>query len=162
MKDAQLAIGPAAERFGLATHVLRHWEDEGLLSPPRDGGGRRRYGNEDLFRIAAILRAKEAGFDLVSIRAMLADTDVRRRRHALEAQRTALRRRIAEAQAALDLVDCALGCDHDDMATCPHFRRFLAERVGGDALANKSQSQSQGESKSESASDDNAARRVTG
>ncbi|WP_443137105.1 helix-turn-helix domain-containing protein [Kribbella sp. CCNWLW197] len=26
-------IGVLAARFGLATHVLRHWEDEGLLTP---------------------------------------------------------------------------------------------------------------------------------
>ena len=33
-----LTIGELATRFGLATHVLRHWEDEGLLSPARRAG----------------------------------------------------------------------------------------------------------------------------
>lgn len=134
MTHAQSAIGPTAARFGLATHVLRHWEDEGLLAPSRDAGGRRRYGDEDLFRIAAILRAKEAGFDLGSIRTIFADADVRRRRQAMEAQRAALRQRIAEAEAALALVECALECDHDDIAGCPNFQRLLAELVGGEPL----------------------------
>jgi MerR family transcriptional regulator, copper efflux regulator len=46
-----------AERFGLATHVLRHWESEGLLPPVRDGD-RRRYTDADQNRVAAILLAK--------------------------------------------------------------------------------------------------------
>jgi hypothetical protein len=29
----EYTIGELAARFGLATHVLRHWEDVGLLSP---------------------------------------------------------------------------------------------------------------------------------
>ena len=31
----EYTIGELAARFGLATHVLRHWEDMGLLSPAR-------------------------------------------------------------------------------------------------------------------------------
>jgi DNA-binding transcriptional MerR regulator len=54
-------IGAVSERFGLATHVLRHWEAMGLLTPARDAAGRRRYKTADLTRVAVILRAKEAG-----------------------------------------------------------------------------------------------------
>ena len=31
------SIGELAERFGLETHVLRHWESEGLLEPEAPG-----------------------------------------------------------------------------------------------------------------------------
>jgi hypothetical protein len=41
-EDAELTIGELAARFGLATHVLRHWETKGLLSPARRVAGRRR------------------------------------------------------------------------------------------------------------------------
>ncbi|MGN9842638.1 MerR family transcriptional regulator [Nonomuraea sp. H19] len=58
------SIGDIAERFGLATHVLRHRETMGLLSPARIGGDRRRYGPDDLYRVAMVLRAKEAGFSV--------------------------------------------------------------------------------------------------
>ena len=54
-------IGEIAGHFGLATHVLRHWETIGLLSPVRASGGRRRYDRFDLYRVASILLAKEAG-----------------------------------------------------------------------------------------------------
>ena len=48
MKSSGESIGEAAARFGLDTHVLRYWEDEGLLRPVRDGAGRRRYGDDDV------------------------------------------------------------------------------------------------------------------
>ncbi|WP_375546898.1 MerR family transcriptional regulator, partial [Streptomyces gossypii] len=35
-----MSIGALAARFGVATHVLRHWESKGLLHPGRDAGGR--------------------------------------------------------------------------------------------------------------------------
>ena len=62
--SATMSIGEAAGHFGLATHVLRHWETMGLLSPPRATGGRRRYERSDLYRVASVLLAKEAGLAL--------------------------------------------------------------------------------------------------
>lgn len=125
-----MTIGTLADHFGLATHVLRHWETMGLLAPFRDAAGRRTYQRDDLLRVAAILRAKEAGFGLDDIRALLTAEGPGRRHEALAARRDALRRTIAAAEAQLDLVECALGCGHDDLATCPHFHQFLAERAG--------------------------------
>lgn len=125
-----LTIGALAARFGLATHVLRHWEAMGLLTPARAAGGRRRYGEVDGYRVAMILRAKEAGLGLAEIRRLLATVDPAERRQVLVEQRAALAERIARAQASLELLDCALDCEHDDIATCPHFQAVLAERAG--------------------------------
>ncbi|MFF4576357.1 MerR family transcriptional regulator [Streptomyces sp. NPDC001410] len=130
-----LRIGALAERFGLATHVLRHWEAMGLLAPGRDAADRRRYGADDLVRVAVILRAKEAGLSLDTIRALSATTDPAERRDLLREQAEALRSRIAAAQASLELIECALDCDHEDFSRCPHFRQWVAERIGVDAPA---------------------------
>ncbi|GII86969.1 MerR family transcriptional regulator [Sphaerisporangium siamense] len=125
-----MSIGEIAARFGLAPHVLRHWESVGLLSPSRVAGDRRRYGPDDLYRIAVILRAKEAGLSLDDVRRMMTSRDARRRRALLERHRTDLVRRIAEARASLDLIDCALECDHEDFSSCRHFQTMVEERVG--------------------------------
>ncbi|MFE0102415.1 MerR family transcriptional regulator [Streptomyces sp. NPDC059009] len=114
-----LPIGALAERFGLATHVLRHWEAMGLLTPGRDAAGRRRYGAAHLTRVAVILRGKEAGLGLPALRELLATTDPEARRTVLRREQAALRRRIAAARASLDLIDCALDCDHEDLDTLP-------------------------------------------
>lgn len=128
--SATIGIGEAAARFGLATHVLRHWESVGLLTPSRVAGDRRRYGPDDLFRVAVILRAKEAGLGLDEIREMLATRKPSERREILRRRQAELRRRIERARAALDIVECALGCDHDDVAGCVHFRQAVRERIG--------------------------------
>lgn len=129
-RAGSISIGALAERFGLATHVLRHWESVGLLSPRRDTNGRRRYGPADLVRVAVILRAKEAGLGLEAIRTLVAAADPAERRAVLHREAEALRSRIAAAQTSLALIDCALGCDDKDFTQCAHFRRTVAERVG--------------------------------
>ncbi|MFB7449027.1 MerR family transcriptional regulator [Streptomyces sp. NPDC056194] len=129
-----MTIGELAGRFGLATHVLRHWESAGLLEPARDTHGRRRYDAGHITRVAVVLRAKAAGLALDDIRELLRAGDPAVRRQRLEAHREELRRRVAEAQACLDLVECALGCAHDDLADCPRFREAVAATVGGAGL----------------------------
>ncbi|MGW4894009.1 MerR family transcriptional regulator [Kitasatospora sp. NPDC004240] len=128
-----MTIGTLAGRFGLATHVLRHWESTGLLAPVRDTAGRRRYGPDDLTRVAVILRAKEAGLSLDAIRELTATADAGRRRELLGAEAEVLRARIAAARASLDLIECALGCAHEDVTRCARFRALVAERTGGPA-----------------------------
>ncbi|MBC7307897.1 MAG: MerR family transcriptional regulator, partial [Dietzia sp.] len=78
-----LSIGATADRFGIATHVLRYWEDEGLIAPARDASGYRRYGPDDLVRIAVILRNQLAGMTLDQIGALL-DADRPGRHSVLE------------------------------------------------------------------------------
>ncbi|GLX08028.1 hypothetical protein Misp03_49540 [Microbispora sp. NBRC 16548] len=128
--SATIGIGEAAARFGLATHVLRHWESMGLLTPARVAGDRRRYGPDDLFRVAVILRAKEAGLGLDEIREMIATRAASERREILRRRQAELRRRIEQARAALEVVECALGCDHDDVTGCAHFQQAVRERIG--------------------------------
>lgn len=130
---AELSIGALANRFGLATHVLRHWETMGLLSPVRDSAGRRLYGPADVTRVAVVLRAKEAGLSLDTIGSMVSDADPATRRDILRGEAEALRSRIAAAQASLALIQCALGCDHEDFTQCAHFRRLAMERIGDPA-----------------------------
>ena len=64
--EHEFTIGQLAARFGLATHVLRHWEDVGLIEPERVNG-RRRYRTWHASRVATILLLKDAGFRLDQI-----------------------------------------------------------------------------------------------
>ncbi|MGP4113186.1 MerR family transcriptional regulator [Streptomyces sp. 4N509B] len=125
-----MGIGAVAARFGLATHVLRHWESMGLLHPGRDAGGRRRYGADDLTRVAMILLSREAGLGLGTIRSLSASVDRATRHEVLRAEAEQLRSRIAAAQASLELIEGGLNCAHEDVTQCPNYRRLIAERVG--------------------------------
>ncbi len=124
------SIGDAAGRFGLETHVLRHWEDVGLLRPARDAAGRRRYGHDDVVRIAVIIRSKTAGMGLPQIGVLL-DSDAPDRHRILQDHIADLDRRMAEMQHAKEMAEHAYACRAHDVATCPGFRKHVDDLVTG-------------------------------
>ncbi|WP_109474262.1 MerR family transcriptional regulator [Ornithinimicrobium cavernae] len=126
------SVGELAERFGLASHVLRYWEDQGLLSPDRDGGGRRRYGPDQLTRVAVIVRNKAAGMSLGQIRVLL-DAEASGRHAVLEEHLADLERRMADMERSREMTLHALDCRAHDIATCPNFRAAVQDLVDGAA-----------------------------
>jgi MerR family transcriptional regulator, copper efflux regulator len=127
--SATMSIGEVAGYFGLATHVLRHWETMGLLSPARAAGGHRRYGRSDLKRVAGILLAKGAGLALTDIRDILTTADVQTRREITRRHRDELVRRIEEMRAALNLIEGGLTCDYEDITECANYQSLVADRM---------------------------------
>jgi DNA-binding transcriptional MerR regulator len=128
--DIDWSIGEAATRFGLETHVLRHWEDVGLLTPARDSAGRRRYGRADVVRLATIIRSKAAGMSLDQI-AVLLDSGAPDRHRVLQDHLADLDRRMAEMQHAREMAEHAYACRAHDVATCPGFRKHVDDLVSG-------------------------------
>ena len=120
-----MTIGQLADRFGVATSVLRHWETMGLLTPAERVSGRRRYRAEHIARVALIMRSKEAGLTLGDIREMLQAPNDAARKAVLERHHATLEQRIAEAEAAKALVEHALSCPNDDFTTCLVFQRIV-------------------------------------
>lgn len=123
-----LTIGELAGRFGLATHVLRHWESMGLLAPGRAAGGQRRYGQADLARVAMILIGKEAGLGLREMRELLSTGNPMDHADLLRRHVGVLEHRIAQAQAAKSLIDHALSCPLS-FDECPHAQEQIAARI---------------------------------
>lgn len=60
-------ITDLAREFAVTTRTIRHYEDEGLLSPRRDGTSRL-FSNRDRVRLKLALRGKRLGFSLAEIR----------------------------------------------------------------------------------------------
>ena len=124
------SIGAVAERFGLATHVLRHWEDAGLLAPARDGADRRRFTDDDIVRVAVILRSKAAGMTLEQI-AVLLDDSSKGRHEVLQAHLDDLDRRMLEMQRSKEMTEHAMRCRAHDIAACPRFAQMVSDVVAG-------------------------------
>jgi MerR family copper efflux transcriptional regulator len=131
----EYSIGELAARFGLATHVLRHWEDMGLLSPARRVAGRRVYGPEHVTRVAEILLGKDAGFSLEQLRELFAAPDRARRREVLRGQLTQVRARMARLALSQTLLEHGLRCRHRDYQACPRFQEMVLARLDGVDLA---------------------------
>src|SRR5262249_27044043 len=68
-----MAIGELAGRTGVNIETIRYYERSALLAaPPRTSGGRRVYGPDHLRALVFIRRARELGFAIDHIRALLA------------------------------------------------------------------------------------------
>jgi MerR family copper efflux transcriptional regulator len=124
----EYSIGELAARFGLATHVLRHWEDVGLLVPRRRVAGRRVYDDTHVARVAEIQLCKAAGFTLDDIREL---DDPARRRAKLESQLAQVRERLAQLALSEKMLEHGLRCRHPDHRACPRFQEMLLARVDG-------------------------------
>jgi MerR family copper efflux transcriptional regulator len=131
----EYSIGELADRFGLATHVLRHWEDMELLTPARRVAGRRVYGTAHVTRVAEILLGKDAGFSLEQLRELFTAPDRKQRREVLRSQLTQVRERIARLTLSQTLLEHGLRCRHQDYQACPHFQAMVLARVDGVDLA---------------------------
>lgn len=63
-------ISDLAREFGVTTRTIRFYEDQGLITPARDGQ-RRVYGPRDRVRLKLIMRGKRLGFSLEEIGRMI-------------------------------------------------------------------------------------------
>ncbi len=70
-KSALLSIGEVAGRTGLAVSAIRYYEEEGLIAPERNAGGRRRFLRSDIRRLSFVMIAQRVGFTIGEIRAQL-------------------------------------------------------------------------------------------
>jgi DNA-binding transcriptional MerR regulator len=76
MMEDELPIGAASQRSGVKVPTIRYYEQIGLLpKTARTQTNRRLYGSVDMRRLVFIRRARELGFDVDAIRALLALQD---------------------------------------------------------------------------------------
>ena len=119
-----LSIGDMATRTGLAVSAIRYYEDEGLVTPWRNAGGRRRYQRSDLRRRSFGMVAQRFGFTLAQIRAEL--DRLPRHRAPTKADwarisgkfRDQLNDRIAELERMRDTLDGCIGCGCLSLDAC--------------------------------------------
>lgn len=124
------SVGELADRFDLETHVLRHWEDKGLLHPERDSAGRRVYGEDDAYRVATIIVSKLSGMSLDQIRTLV-DASSEGRGDALRQHLIELDRRQADLERSRHMTQHALECQAHDITSCPGFQAHVADVVEG-------------------------------
>jgi DNA-binding transcriptional MerR regulator len=75
--SASYSISDLAKEFGVTTRTIRFYEDQGLLSPRRQGANRV-FSNRDRVRLKLALRGKRLGFSLAEIRELFELYDVSR------------------------------------------------------------------------------------
>jgi MerR family redox-sensitive transcriptional activator SoxR len=66
-----MSIGQVAKRAGLAPSAIRYYEREGLVPETQRLGGKRRYADDVLIRLALIRVAQNAGFTIAEVRTLI-------------------------------------------------------------------------------------------
>jgi MerR family copper efflux transcriptional regulator len=76
VRASTMHIGELADRTGLSTRTVRHYDDVGLLHPTgRTEGGFRLYTDDDLQRLLVIRRMKPLGYSLEQMAELLGIID---------------------------------------------------------------------------------------
>jgi Cu(I)-responsive transcriptional regulator len=119
-------IGKAAKESGVSVKMIRHYESLGLLKGiPRTASNYRVYGENAVHTLRFIKRARNLGFSIEDIRALLSLWQDKRRSSAAVkkiagAHMAALEQRIAEMQAMLTtLRHLTYHCHGDQRPDCP-------------------------------------------
>jgi DNA-binding transcriptional MerR regulator len=111
-------IGDAAATLAVAPHVLRHWEDVGLLRPGRLSSGHRAYDDQTLGQARMIQICQRAGLSLAEVKELGA-----RDRGDRVALINTKRAQIAQQVLGLRLADKFLAhiadCEHPVISECP-------------------------------------------
>jgi len=118
-----LTIGEVARRAGVRASAIRYYEGAGLLEEPERVGGKRRYDEEALRRLALIGGAKRAGFTLSEIRTLLhgfpAGTGAAQRWQALASEKLVeVDETIAQLRQTRGLLEEALCCECASLDEC--------------------------------------------
>lgn len=75
-----MRIGELGKATATKVETIRYYEQTGLLPPPaRTGGNYRSYGDQHLARLSFIRRARDLGFGIEQVRALLDLSDDRTR-----------------------------------------------------------------------------------
>ncbi|MFM5590095.1 MerR family DNA-binding transcriptional regulator [Aeromonas veronii] len=113
-KEITYSISELAHEFDVTPRTIRYYEDEGLLTPLREGQTRI-YSHRDKIRLKLTLRGKRLGFSLAEIRELfdMYDTDKssKTQLHSMiqliETKRAVLRQQLEDIQMVMAELEAA-------------------------------------------------------
>lgn len=132
-------IGDAAKATGLPAKTLRYYEEIGLTAPARDDNGYRSFSERDLHELHFIARARNLGFSIEDVRALLslwqdqsrASCDVRA---LAESHLREIDAKMAElGRMRATLAGLVSACHADDRPDCPILDGLAGGGAGQDA-----------------------------
>ncbi|MGH8188092.1 MAG: MerR family transcriptional regulator [Steroidobacteraceae bacterium] len=135
-KPMRLTIGRLSTRATVNIETVRYYEKVGLLpSPPRTAGGHRLYGEAHVKRLTFVRRARELGFTLEEIRALLHLADERppscARARSLATKHLAdVREKIADLKRMERVLTQTVAlCEEGDRPECPLLEALFRENA---------------------------------
>ncbi len=133
MADTAIPIGELSRRTGCNIETIRYYERIGLMPAPPRRGRYRSYGGGDVVRLGFVRRARELGFTLNEVRALLglaagADSTCAEVRDLAAVHLKDVRARIADLKRMERvLADSVRACDAGQEPGCPLIDTLYAE-----------------------------------
>jgi MerR family transcriptional regulator, copper efflux regulator len=134
----QVRIAEAAAAVGVEPHVLRHWEDEGVITPSRVANGYRDYDADAMTRLRIVVACREIGMALRDIRLVL-DRHEPTRAAAITAERRRVAAQIRALAQTKRFLDHVIDCLHPLVSRCPDCSTYAGTAVGRHASRSSSQ-----------------------
>lgn len=132
-----MTVGQVAERCGIAASAVRYYDDRGLVSSVRSGGGQRRFERDTIRRIAFITAAQAVGRSLAEITESLETLPAQRTpthddwNRVATTWRPRLDEQIARLEALRDQLDACIGCGCLSLDRCAMYNPSdVAARLG--------------------------------
>ncbi len=135
-----MQIGQVADQTGVSAKMIRHYETIGLIGGARRANGYRDYSARDAHELRFIRSARDLGFSLDEIRALLDLWRDRARRsgdvHQLAARHLAdVERRIADLKRMAASLKSLIGACHGDARPdCPILEGLAQPAAAGDKI----------------------------
>jgi MerR family copper efflux transcriptional regulator len=111
-------IGDAAATLAVATHVLRHWEDVGLLTPRRLSSGHRAYDDQTIGQARMIQICQRAGLSLAEVKE-LGISDRGDRIALIDSKRAQIAEQVWRLRLADKFLAHIVHCEHPVISECP-------------------------------------------
>lgn len=124
-----MKIGEVARRIGVDEHVLRHWDDVGVVVPDRTPSGHRVYTEEHIRRLRIVQACRRIGMSLGEIRLVLHRGEAGRN-EVIEQRLIWIRTQRAQLDDAESFLEHVIGCRHDLLTRCPECTRYAAGATG--------------------------------
>lgn len=144
MADTAIQIGELSRRTGCDIETIRYYERIGLMPAPPRRGRYRSYGSGDVDRLGFVRRARELGFTLDEVRALLSlaaggDATCAEVRDLAAVHLKDVRARIADLKRMERvLAESVRACDAGQDRGCPLIQALYARDCSSNRLPNRS------------------------
>jgi MerR family mercuric resistance operon transcriptional regulator len=141
MADNAIPIGELSRRTGCNIETIRYYERIGLMPTPARRGRYRSYGADEVARLGFVRRARELGFTLDEVRALLGlaaggQASCAEVRDLAVSHLKDVRARIADLKRMERvLADSVRACDAGQDPGCPLIDALDAQVIGGSSLS---------------------------
>ncbi|MFG2502179.1 MerR family transcriptional regulator [Streptomyces sp. NPDC048441] len=112
-----------AAELGIEAHVLRHWEQVGVLAPARDSNGYRLYDAAAVEGARTIQKLRRVGLSLAEVAAAMAPTKDAAQA-VVKAKIAALEDEMATTRQAITFLQHTVECRHRYLDDCPECAQF--------------------------------------